>query len=109
MTLPSRNSPLVLLTVSVSSLMLGAAMSGCAQPSALENALGETVREAQALQALPTPRPEGRSVTTDGVIAVHGVARYQQSWVNPPAPVNVLNIQAGGAAGSTQGSATLPR
>lgn len=80
-------------------LLLTAVLSGCAQPSALERALGDTVREASARQTVatpPSPAP-GQAFATDGVIAVHGVDRYQRSWVSPPAPVNVLNIQAGGA------------
>lgn len=89
--------------------VITAALAGCAQPSALENALGESVRQARASQsvAAPASRPDGQSFSTDGVIAVHGMTRYQQSWINPPAPVNVLNIQAGGAAAPAP--TTMPR
>ena len=90
--------------------LLMAALAGCAhEPSDLERAMGESVRQARAQQALP-PSPgqgAGTPVVTDGVIAVHGMDRYHQTWIRPPAPMTVLNIQAGGAAPG--GQAALPR
>ena len=90
--------------------LLMAALAGCAhEPSDLERAMGESVRQARAQQALqPSPgQGAGTPIVTDGVIAVHGVDRYHQTWVRPPAPMTVLNIQAGGAAPG--GQAALPR
>ena len=90
--------------------LLLATLAGCAhEPSDLERAMGESVRQARAQQALPpgTAQDAGAPIVTDGVIAVHGVDRYHQSWVRPPAPMTVLNIQAGGAAPG--GQPAMPR
>lgn len=71
------------------------ALAGCAsEPTALEQSLGDSVRQAVQLQTVPSTRLHGPQLT-DGVIAVHGVDRYEQSYLRPPAPVNVLNILAG--------------
>ena len=71
--------------------------------------MGESVRQAREQQALPpsTGQGAGTPVVTDGVIAVHGMDRYHQTWIRPPAPMTVLNIQAAGAAPG--GQAALPR
>ena len=90
--------------------VLLATLSACAhEPSELERALGDSVRQARTQQAIaPAEGLAGRKpIVTDGVIAVHGVDRYQQTWIRPPAPMTVLNIQAGGAPQG--GQANLPR
>lgn len=91
----------------LSLLALAAALSACAQPSALERSLGESVRQARQQQAVampsvrPSAGPDGQPILTDGVIAAQGVTRYQQSWVNPPAPITVLNVQTGAAGAAS--------
>ncbi len=91
--------------------VLLAALAGCAhEPSPLERALGDTVRQAQAQQAIPAAADvlsKRAPIVTDGVIAVHGVDRYHQSWIRPPAPTTVLNIQAGGV--QQAGQPNMPR
>ena len=80
-------------------------LTGCAhEPTPLEQALGDTVREARAQQAIAATdaRAAGVPHITDGVIAVHGVDRFQKSWISPPPPMTVLNIQAGGGTPSVQ-------
>lgn len=83
-------------------------LSGCSSPpTALEQSLGTSVRLAIEQQTVPSTGPRGPQVT-DGVIAAHGIDRYEQSYQRPPAPVSVLNILAGsGSAAAT--SATMPR
>ena len=90
-------------------VLLVGLLSGCAhEPSPLERGLGEAVRDAQMRQVIPRPPtfPADRPIITDGEIAVHGIDRYHQSWVRPPAPISVLNIQSGGASAT---SAAMPR
>ncbi len=82
-------------------ILLAAALSGCAsEPTALEQSLGDSVRQAWMQQSVQTPDSvtHRQPFTTDGVIAVQGIDRYHQSYVKPAAPVSVLNIQTGGAA-----------
>lgn len=88
--------------------LLLVALSGCSSPpTALEQSLGTHVRQAVAQQTVPASRPRGAQVT-DGVIAAHGIDRYEQSYQRPPAPVSVLNILTGsGSAPAT--STTMPR
>lgn len=84
-------------------------LGGCAhEPSPQERMLGEAVRDAQMRQVIPRlpALPADRPIITDGEIAVHGIDRYHQSWVRPPAPISVLNIQSGGASAAT---AAMPR
>ena len=90
--------------------LLAATLTGCAhEPTGLERALGESVRQARVQQAIPAADAlsERAPIVTDGVIATYGVDRYHQSWIRPPAPMTVLNIQAGGTAPG--GQPTLPR
>lgn len=85
-----------------------AALAGCSNtPTALDQSLGTSVRQAIEQQTVPSTGPRGPQMT-DGVIAAHGIDRYEQSYQRPPAPVSVLNILAGsGSAPAT--SATMPR
>lgn len=93
------------------SLLSLAALAACAQPYGRDSALGETVREAQVLQSVATPpsRPGETPLTTDGVIAAHGVTRYQQSWVSPPSPMQGLNAQPGAGGSAAPGGMAMPR
>ena len=80
--------------------LLLASLAGCAsEPTALEQSLGDSVRQAVQQQSVPSTQLRGPQLT-DGVIAVHGVDRYEQSYLRPPAPVNVLNILTGPANAS---------
>ena len=88
-------------------LMLAALGACSSTPSALEQSLGASVRQAVAQQTVPSTAPRGPQMT-DGVIAAHGVDRYQQSYQRPPAPVSVLNILAGSGS-APAASANLPR
>ncbi len=82
------------------------ALSGCSSPpTALEQSLGSSVRQAVAQQTVPPSGPRGPQ-RTDGVIAAHGVARYELSFQQPPAPVSVLNLLTG--SGSTPASSASP-
>ena len=90
--------------------LLLATLAGCAhEPSDLESAMGESVRQARMQQAVaPADGVFGRTpVGADGVIAVHGIDRYHQTWIRPPAPLTVLNIQAGNPVQG--GQSALPR
>lgn len=83
------------------SLPILMSLSACIhQPTALEQSLGDSVRQAVAHQAVrPADAVSERGpLLTDGVIASHGIDRYHQSYARPPAPVSVLNIQTGAAA-----------
>ncbi len=92
---------------SATTLML-AALAGCAsEPTALEQSLGDSVRQAVQQQSVPSTRLRSPQLT-DGVIAVHGVDRYEQSYLRPPAPVNVLNILAG-SANAPAAAPNMPR
>ena len=87
--------------------VIGLLLTGCAhQPSAQERSLGEAVRQALSQQsAAPAKGPASIApATTEGVIAVHGMDRYHRSWIQPPQPVNALNLQSGGS-GMTSPSA----
>jgi len=77
-------------------------------PTAHEQSLGESVRQAQALQSVQPPghTPARGNIVTDGVAAAHAMDRYHQTFARPPAPLTVLNIQSGGAA---QAMPALPR
>lgn len=80
------------------------ALGGCTStPTALEQSLGASVRLAVDQQKVPPPSARGPQ-RTDGVIAVHGVDRYQQSYERPPAPVNVLNLLGGSGSASASPS-----
>ena len=84
------------------------ALTGCSSaPTALESSLGASVRLAVERQKVPAPGERGPQLT-DGVIAVHGVDRYQQSYERPPAPVSVLNLLAGSGSASATPSG-MPR
>lgn len=96
-----------LLSLCTAPALLLAACAG--EPTAHEQALGESLRQAQQRQlALPALGAGGErgAIVSDGVIAAHGLDRYHQSWLRPPAPVSVLNIQASGAASAPP---VLPR
>jgi len=87
-------------TLQLACIALATALSGCAsEPTALEQSLGESVRQARQQQAVQPSGPalQRPPAGSDGVIAVHGIERYHQSYVQPPAPVSVLNIQTGGS------------
>ncbi len=102
----TQHPPARLHRLSIAAGLLLAALAGCSStPTALEQSLGQSVRLAVQQQSLPAPAARAAQ-QTDGVIAVHGVERYQQSYQRPPAPVNVLNLQAGTASGSPS---NLPR
>ena len=93
---PQHTDPMHRAVLSTATLML-AALAGCASgPTALEQSLGDSVRQAVQQQSVPPTQLRGPQLT-DGVIAVHGLDRYEQSYLRPPAPVNVLNILAGSA------------
>lgn len=95
----------------VAGTALTALLTACSSsPTAHEQAMGRSVREALARQAV---QPAGPSVargaqTTDGVIAAHGIDRYEQSYQRPPAPASVLNILTGPTAGMGAASG-MPR
>ena len=92
---------------SATTLML-ATLAGCAsEPTALELSLGDSVRQAVQQQSVPPSQARGPQLT-DGVIAAHGVDRYEQSYLRPPAPVNVLNILAG-SANAPAAAPNMPR
>lgn len=82
-------------------MLLTVILTGCAnEPTALERSFGESVQQAAAQQTLNPPGTQAQRgpIATDGVTAVHGIERYEQSYARPPAPVSVFNIQAGGSA-----------
>ena len=81
--------------------LLAVLLAACTNtPTAHEQSLGESVRQAQALQSVQPPglHPERGDIVTDGTAAAHGMERYHQSFARPPAPLTVLNIQAGGGS-----------
>ena len=92
-------------------LALPVVLSACSSaPTAHESAMGTSLREATLRQAVPAtdpaaPRP---ALRTDGVIAAHGIDRYEQSYLRPPAPISVLNILASPTSGMG-GQANAPR
>lgn len=88
-----------------------ATLAACAQPYGRDGALGETVREAQVMQTVPPSpgRTDHSALTTDGVIAVHGVTRYQQSWISPSSPMQGLNAQPGAGTSTAPASMAMPR
>lgn len=91
--------------------LLSALLGACSySPTVHEQALGNSVRQAQTLQAVqPADRAPARGdIVTDGIAAAHGVDRYHQSFARPPAPLTVLNIQAGGGGGA-QAMPAMPR
>ena len=85
-------------------VVCASALCGCTHtPSAHEQSLGQSVRQALAQQSLyPAGSPFARGpLSLDGVVAAHGVDRYEQSFARPQAPMNVLNILTGPTTGST--------
>ncbi len=78
--------------------------SACAlnHPTAHEQALGQSVRQARVQQSVhPAGTPSERGpLNTDGVVAAYGVDRYHQSFARPQAPMSVLNILASPGAGA---------
>ena len=89
--------------LALSSLLLSACVS---PPEKLETSLGKSVRQAvvqQSVHAAGT-RPEQGAIVMDGVVAVHGIERYHQSYARPQPPAAVLNI----LPGAVSGAATMP-
>ncbi len=104
---PQHTDTLQRAVLSTATFML-AALAGCAsEPTALERSLGDSVRKAVQQQTVPPSQARGPQLT-DGVIAAHGVDRYEQSYLRPPAPVNVLNIMAG-SANAPAAAPSMPR
>ena len=104
---PQHTDPMHRAVLSTATLML-AALAGCAsRPTALEQSLGDSVRQAVQQQSVPPSQARSPQLT-DGVIAAHGVDRYEQSYLRPPAPVNVLNILAG-SANAPAAAPNMPR
>ncbi len=104
---PQHTDRLQRAVLSTATFML-ATLTGCAsEPTALERSLGDSVRQAVQQQTVPPSQARGPQLT-DGVIAAHGVDRYEQSYLRPPAPVNVLNIMAG-SANAPAAAPSMPR
>lgn len=84
-------------------LLVVLSASGCANmPYADAPQWGQSVRQAFAAQTLnPDAAQKNRpSPASDGVVMKSAMDRYHSSFDKPPAPVNVMNIGLGGAAGS---------
>jgi hypothetical protein len=83
-------------------VMLVGALSGCADKTPrLDAAYGEAVEMAKASQTL-NPNASGNPDPVKGMggVAADGVIdRYNSSYQQPPAPVNVFNIGIGSSAG----------
>lgn len=103
-------SSLIRPAVGAALLAAGALLSGCAQlvPPASANVdsrFGESVRQARAVQ---TVNPEASRnadpvAGIDGEVAQKAIAVYRNSFREPPATFNVLNI-----GGSTLGAGGNP-
>ncbi len=89
-----------LTCLAVTSTILSACTIG--SPSAHEQAMGDSVRQARTLQSVPPDkaRSDDKTVTTDGIVAAYGIDRYHQSFARPLPPMNVLNILTGPATGN---------
>lgn len=86
-------------------LIAGGALVGCATNTPrLDASFGAAVEMAKAQQTLNP----GASSNTDPVAGMDGVAakgvmdRYNSSYKQPPAPVNVFNIGIGSSAGGAR-------
>jgi hypothetical protein len=93
-----------MLPLCASALLL---LGGCAHDTvSLDRHLGDSLRQAQSLQTVyppghwSAPRPG-----SDGVVAVHAIDRYEQSYAKPLPPVNVMNI----GLGTPQQAGAVPR
>ena len=89
--------------ISLTLPLLMGMLAGCAGQAGIgPQTLGQSVRNAQALQAVHPQgeHADGRTPLMDGVSAAHGVDRYQQSFARPQPPMNVLNILTGPGGGN---------
>lgn len=83
-------------------LVLAAALvAGCAETTTpvYDTHFGEAVRQArQAMTINPQGAAPGTVAGIDGLAARETFLRYQNSFKDPPAPVNVINIGTTGGA-----------
>lgn len=87
--------------------LLVAAASGCStSPTLVDENFGQAVLRARAQQVVDPDAPSRRRepLGIDGQAAKAAVDRYEKSFENPPAPINVLNIGIG--TGTSGGSTT---
>jgi hypothetical protein len=70
----------------------------------LDASFGEAVAMARAQQTLNPDAPSNTDPVAgmDGVAAKGVMDRYNSSYKQPPAPVNVFNIGIGGSAGGAR-------
>jgi hypothetical protein len=85
-------------------LLVGGMLTGCASNTPrLDANFGEAVETIKAQQTLnpDAPRNTDPVAGLDGVAANGAMDRYNDSFKQPPAPVNVFNIGIGSGAGAT--------
>jgi hypothetical protein len=86
-------------------LVVGGALAGCTSNTPrLDASFGEAVAMARAQQTLnPDASSNADPVAgMDGVAAQGAMDRYNKSFKQPPAPVNVFNIGIGSSAGGAR-------